>query len=217
MGIKNVHGPGCCCCCQYTASDGNHYTDAFDSLDSGWLKTRSASDISVSGGKFVLDSNAATPPIIAYRQTSVSSWTNALLILEAEVHALDSDVQSCGVFIHNSSTPNTVLGIFTQWCEIRQAPVNTPDNYISIINAGSAIISQVLMQEGDLLTLELRDVGSSKLRPCYFVNNEPIIPRSHLIDHPAGTNICYGFHMVRTSVNDATAEFDNFTIHKGNP
>lgn len=206
MALRKLHVPGCCTCCQYTLSNGNHYTDSFDSLDAGWLKSQVGLTIGVGSGRFFMESPSLSGDKYSYRNATVTQ-TGLLIVMEAQVYEGTIATQA-GLFFGAPGTAGTELYKFALFQNY------VSNNYVAMIN-GSGITQALAPVDGDLLTIKLRDIGSNVVEFCAFVNNEPIVRGTLGLGN--GT---YRYGPVMTSASGAgtgRAEWDNFTIHIGNP
>ena len=204
--------PSCGCCqCAYVASDGNRYTDDFTSLNANWVGQEfNAVNLLISSGRLQLTVKTTgktkwnamqyVPPFT----NPISSGTDLLVVIECQVYA-DANTQFAGVFL---SYDNTTFASY-----VRRFAANFQDGTFEI--PGLVVISQT-PANGDKLTIKVTETQA-----CYFINDDLV----YTIDGATGlpstfpTQDWYGVWgtPIVDSVNNVIAEFDNFTIHIGNP
>lgn len=205
MGIKKKHVPGCTCCggCTYVASDGNEFSDNFDSgVDASW-QVQNGTLASVSGELEITLTSEVADPALAYQSITIASATDLLIIIEVTHRR---NLRNAGFGIGSTANGDPEVAKFSfllnvnGFCDVRSFNVNH--------------IISVPFSDGDKFTIKLQSIGGGDVRACYFVEEELIYEETGTFDLTTLTK--YALGEVISSIGNKVY-FDNFTIHMGNP
>jgi len=203
----SVARPCCNRTCVYQASDGNVWSDTFDSLDSGWTVRWAFYDTFTASGRLMC-STMGTPAGTSsdlFRSASISP-TGLNAIVEANIFGP-----------HNSATTgvcfwlpiaNKQFALFARWGY----------GNIGAYAFGNFRVIASPVQSGDRLTLQVKHVSGSQFRACYYLNGSEIYTEQSIwvpsgaLEHGVSATPGGG-----TTLPKTIGEWDNYSCHIGNP
>lgn len=195
--------PSCECCggCAYVASDGNLFSDDFSSLDGSWVGSNATL---AATGRFQITSTGALPTPYAYRLASVTS-TNLLVVMESLFYPSASAGRSgCAMFFAVTGLGDP--GIFQIQTQPTSWTVRAFSTNYTLLGATPA--------DGDKASFILEEDGAGNVHSCFFVNEELLMEAtaawSFAISEKFGLRSGWDGSPI-------TTEYDNFSIHLGNP
>lgn len=212
MGTRNRFSVARPCCgqappCTYQASDGNVWSDPFDSLDPGWIVRWAFFDTFIANGR-LLCSTMGTPPNTSsdlYRTIGIVP-TGLNVIAESNVY-------------HQQYSATTGV---TLWLPIgaRQFSIFARWAYgnIGAYAFGSFRVISSAIASGDKLTVQVKHVTGSDFRACYYCNGVQVYTEQQ-VWVPTGT-LEYGVTCTPgggTTWPKIIGEWDNYSCHVGNP
>lgn len=169
MGIKKKWVPGGTCCCLPQASDGNIYSDTFDSLDADWtVSDPTEFSFSATGGFGIFNQNAAfsgpSPRIMRPTET-VGSMTDLLMIIEANTYRL-AGTATVGIYVGWSLDGSIRFGLNMRLTAV--AP-----NEINAIFHGANNFIAYTPTDGDKLAIKFKyNTRTTNVDVCYFVDDD---------------------------------------------
>lgn len=192
-----------CCCgddCVYEASDGNEYSDTFGSLDAGWLEQNVTN--AVSGGRLQVTSTMVSiVGMYTYRELTIAG-AGFLVIAEVQLYPSASAGRAAAT-LGISESGKADFQIQAQTAEFHVRAFGT-----TYMGLGST------PADGDKVTIQLLDIGSGRVRACFYVNEELILSAESLWTFADPQHV-----LLRSGWDGSpvTCEYDTFTLHFGNP
>jgi len=204
MGSRNrfsVARP-CCGTCLYQASDGNEWSDPFDSLDTGWTVQYPATDTFTANGTLVCQSSGGPPGTSSnlYRDATITP-EGLKAILECNVYRHDASATT-GLYF----TDGYNFRVFARWGATG----------IGIYAFGSWVVVGNSVQSGDKLSMRIEHLSDGQYRACYHHNEQRIYEATR--SWTFSTSVRHGLACTPGGTLPSTiGEWDNYSCHISNP